>query len=61
VSALLDERWKWHELRTADSLDVTYVRGACRHLDVTAVVSDGAVVAQLCLTCDQQLPAEWQG
>jgi len=53
----LDPRWEWHEIG-AWSGPTRLVRGACNHLEVVTVESvAGEPVAQLCLTCDHQLPA----
>jgi hypothetical protein len=53
----LDPRWRWVEL-CADGQHVRWVRESCRHLEVVPVESvTGEVVAQLCQTCDQQMPA----
>lgn len=56
----LDPRWDWQEAATLAG-EVTYVKGACRHLEVVPVVTgpDDEVVAHLCRTCSTQLPAEW--
>lgn len=32
----------------------------CRHREAVPVESGGETVAHLCLTCDEQLPAEWR-
>jgi hypothetical protein len=59
----LDPRWEWVEERQLCNPDPTYVRGACNHLEVVPVASaldEDVVLAHLCLTCDQQLPAEWR-
>ena len=55
----LDPRWEWGEFRRLGDAQPTYVKGPCRHTEVVPVVSSGETVAHLCLTCDQQLPAEW--
>lgn len=72
VTPELDPRWEWYETRRLCDVGPSYVRGACNHLEVvpveTAIPNPGGpgfaptveVVAHLCLTCDQQLPAEWQ-
>jgi len=57
MSADLDERWEWVELRHWGSMEPTYVKGPCRHLEVVTVETGGEVVAHLCRTCDSQLPA----
>lgn len=54
----LDPRWEWLEVRQLGRVEPTYVKGPCRHLDVVPVESGGELVAQLCLTCDAQLPGE---
>jgi hypothetical protein len=56
--AELDPRWDWIEVSTWGDPGPLYVKGACRHVDVVPVESvvDGQVLAQLCLTCDAQLP-----
>jgi hypothetical protein len=49
-----DPRWEWIHVPTYSDPDL-WVRGRCRHLEVVAVESvTGAVVAQLCRTCDTQ-------
>jgi hypothetical protein len=67
MSATLDDRWEWVELRRFGSVEATYVKGACRHREIVPVESvfvasalGEAVVAHLCLTCDAQLPEEWR-
>lgn len=59
----LDPRWDWIEVTYFGEVGVRYVKGQCNHLDVVPVESvvDGEVLvlAQLCLTCDQQLPGAW--
>ncbi len=55
----LDPRWEWSEFRRMGDEHMTYVKGPCRHTEVEPVISGGETVAHLCLTCDQQLPAEW--
>lgn len=54
----LDPRWEWLEVAEFGQRDPTYIRGRCRHLDTVPVqtIVDHVVVAQLCLTCDAQLP-----
>lgn len=54
----LDPRWEWVEVTAWGDAGPRYAKGACRHLDVVPVESivDGQIVAQLCLTCDAQLP-----
>lgn len=55
--ASLDQRWEWHLVHRLGMPD-TWVRGRCRHGEVTPVEAlSGEVVAQLCLTCDTQFPA----
>jgi hypothetical protein len=59
----LDPRWDWVEERVLCRAEPTYVRGRCNHLEVIpveSVLDEDDVVAHLCLTCDQQLPAEWR-
>lgn len=55
----LDGRWEWHEVCTFDGTVVRHIRGRCLHRDLEPVKSvvTGEVLAQLCLTCDAQLPA----
>lgn len=53
----LDPRYEWVEVGSLCDEHPTYIRGACRHLEVTPVEADGVEVARLCLTCDEQLPA----
>lgn len=59
MTETLDPRWDWVELWTFSDAQPTFVKGRCNHLEVVPVHSFGAVVAHLCLTCDEQLPAEW--
>lgn len=55
-----DPRWEWIEKpRRMSDRHVTYAKGRCHHIDAVPVASAGETVAYLCLTCDQQLPAEW--
>ncbi len=57
AEAELDPRWEWH-LTQPLGMAERYVRGRCLHTEVVPVRSvTGAVVAQLCRTCDSQLPA----
>jgi hypothetical protein len=53
----LDPRWEWHEVTLLSEPGPVYIKGRCRHTEVVPVESAGEVVAQLCLTCDTQLPA----
>lgn len=58
----LDPRYEWVEIRDFGSAGPEYIRGRCRHLEVVPVTANGETVAQLCTTCDTQLPApvqEW--
>lgn len=51
---------EWIEIRTLCG-DSHFVRGACLHDDrvpVEAAIT-GEIVAQLCTSCDAQLPADW--
>lgn len=58
----LDPRWDWIEVGEWGKAGSSYIKGRCRHLEVepVRVESTGELVAHLCLTCDRQLPAEWQ-
>ena len=57
----LDPRWEWIQApRRMGEPNVEYVKGRCNHLEVVPVDSGGLLVAHLCQTCDQQLPAEWR-
>lgn len=56
----LDPRWEWTEIHVWGKADPIYHQGRCNHLEVVPVDSGGQTVAHLCLTCDAQLPAEWQ-
>ncbi len=52
----LDPRWEWHHVRSLGRPD-RCLRGHCNHLETERVISvAGEHVAQLCLTCDPQLP-----
>ena len=54
---LLDPRWEWFEVTRMGDPGPVYYRGPCRHLEVVPVESaEGERVAQLCRTCDAQLP-----
>lgn len=56
--AELDPRWQWIEITEMGSRDPVYLKGPCRHLEAVPVTScvTGEELAQLCLTCDGQLP-----
>jgi hypothetical protein len=56
----LDPRWDWIEVTEYGQRKPAYIKGQCNHLEVVPVTALGETVAHLCLTCDQQLPAEWQ-
>jgi len=57
----LDARYDWVEIAEFGKPGPEYIRGRCRHLEVIPVEGVfGGVVAQLCLTCDEQLPAPAQ-
>ena len=56
----LDPRWEWCEVRRLGDKEPRWIKGWCRHLEVVPVESGGVVVAQLCLTCDGQIPAGWR-
>lgn len=58
--AELDPRWEWTEVRRMCDVAPTYIKGRCLHTEVVTVEAGGEVVAQLCQTCDTQLPAQWQ-
>jgi hypothetical protein len=54
--AKLDPRWEWHLVQRLGMPDV-WIKIRCLHTEVVPVESvAGTVVAQLCLTCDTQLP-----
>jgi hypothetical protein len=54
-----DDEYDWIEV-TKFGGQPQYVRGACHHVRRTPVESVlGEVVAQLCLSCDEQLPVGW--
>ena len=54
----LDPRWEWIEIGDFGKRDPTYIKGRCRHTELVPVNSlTGEEVAQLCLTCDGQLPS----
>lgn len=53
----LDPRWEWVEVTTASDRERQYIPGRCLHTEVVPVESvAGGVIAQLCRTCDAQLP-----
>lgn len=56
----LDPRWEWCEITTLADPNPAFIKTRCNHLEVVVVESAGETVAHLCLTCDEQLPAEWQ-
>jgi len=54
----LDPRWDWVEVQLMGGPGPTYIKGACKHLEVIPVESvTGEIVAQLCRTCDRQFEA----
>lgn len=57
-----DPRWEWVYAGTFADPD-RRVKGHCNHLNAVPVQQaeslGGAVVAQLCTDCDEQLPPEW--
>lgn len=59
----LDPRWQWVQIQALCETEPRYIKGPCNHLETVPVEQParlgGEVVAWLCLTCDQQLPAEW--
>jgi hypothetical protein len=56
-----DVRWEWVEApRPLHEREPRYARGRCLHTEVVPVEAGGETVAHLCLTCDKQLPGEWQ-
>jgi hypothetical protein len=53
----MDPRWDWIEVTAIGDPGPRYIRGPCRHTVLVPVESvSGQVVAQLCRTCDTQLP-----
>lgn len=53
----LDPNWEWVEIQYFGERDPVYVRGRCNHLETEPVTTvTGEPVAQLCITCDAQLP-----
>ena len=53
----LDPRWEWIDVTRLGDPGPKYIRGRCLHTEVVPVESvAGEVVAQLCRTCDTQLP-----
>jgi len=55
-----DDEYEWTEVSTADGR-VVHRFGRCLHARLEPVtLTDGEVVAQLCLGCDEQLPAGWK-
>jgi hypothetical protein len=57
VSIEFDPRWDWIEITAIGDRTPQYIKGMCRHTEVIPVESrSGEVVAQLCRTCDAQLP-----
>ena len=56
VMTEFDPRWEWIKVEQ-HGLKPIYVKGLCNHIDTTPVVTlDGEHVAQICLTCDAELP-----
>jgi hypothetical protein len=65
LNARRDPEWEYDAIMVAGEIDpVGWVRTACRHSRVVPVTTgqgeDEELVAQLCLTCDAQLPADWR-
>lgn len=57
----LDPRWEWTEVTSLGDLPKRrWAKCYCNHLEAIPIESSGEVVAHLCLTCDEQLPAEWK-
>jgi hypothetical protein len=56
----MDPRWEWVEIASLTPPYTRYIKSRCLHRDVVPVEVAGEVVAQLCETCDSQLPAEWR-
>lgn len=53
----LDPRFEWVVVKSFDGHE-EYLKVGCHHLNVVTVESvTGEVVAQLCIDCDEQLPA----
>lgn len=53
----LDPRWEWIEVQTFGDQNPMHIRARCKHLETVPVDTvAGEHVAQLCLTCDAQLP-----
>ena len=55
----LDPRWEWIEIQLLGEPGPRFIRGPCKHGNIVPVESvvTGELLAQLCLTCDAQLPA----
>lgn len=55
----LDPNFEWMDITPIDKAPGTeFIRIRCNHLHLESVEAlDGEVVARLCLTCDEQLPA----
>jgi hypothetical protein len=61
MSVELDPRWEWVEIWEMGKPGPIYIKGMCNHLpeEVEPVRTvTGELVAHLCRTCDEQLPAE---
>jgi hypothetical protein len=55
----LDPRWEWQEVTVFGDPGPRYIKIYCRHTETIPVLSvTGEIVAQLCRTCDMQLPGE---
>lgn len=57
MSTGFDPRWEWIEVTQFGNRERQYIQGPCRHTEAVPVESaEGKIVAQLCRTCDTQLP-----
>jgi hypothetical protein len=56
-AAEFDPNWEWFEVTAVGDPAPVWVKGRCMHLRTVPVDTlDGTIVAQLCRTCDAQLP-----
>jgi hypothetical protein len=57
AEAEFDPRWEWVEVTAISDRERQWIKGRCNHLDTVSVTTvTGEHVAQLCRTCDTQLP-----
>lgn len=59
-STRLDPNYEWIEVFDLGASGPTYIRGMCKHRNLTEVkgLLEDKTVARLCLACDAQLPGD---